>query len=110
MGGWKQWRDRSEPTSPPLFRTVALRASSSSTGLFEVAGFALFAVGAHHGIAVAAVLSSLFAAIAAAAAYFLFRERLTRTQAAGVGVVVAGVAALTGVRAQSQRGHGRPLA
>jgi len=67
--------------------------------VFEVAGFALFALGARHGIAVAAVLSSLFAAIAAVAAYFLFRERLTGKQAAGVGLVVAAVAALSGLRA-----------
>ena len=45
-------------------------------GVFEVLGFALFAFGARHGIAISAVLSSQFAAIAAVAAYVLFRERL----------------------------------
>ena len=54
-------------------------------GVFEVAGFALFAFGSRHGIAVAAVLSSQFAAIAAIAAYMLFRERLSPVQLAGVG-------------------------
>src|SRR6266545_6839892 len=68
-------------------------------GVGEVAGFALFALGARHGIAVTAVLSSQFAAIAAIAAYFLFRERLSRVQLAGVAVIVAGVGALSGVQA-----------
>ena len=61
-------------------------------GVFEVVGFALFAFGARHGIAVSAVLSSQFAAIAAIAAYVLFRERLSPVQLAGVGVIVIGVA------------------
>jgi drug/metabolite transporter (DMT)-like permease len=68
-------------------------------GVFEVAGFALFAFGARHGIAVAAVLSSQFAAIAAIAAYLLFRERLSPVQLTGVAVVVAGVGILSGVQA-----------
>jgi drug/metabolite transporter (DMT)-like permease len=68
-------------------------------GVFEVAGFALFAFGARHGIAVAAVLSSLFAAIAAIAAYILFRERLSPVQLGGVVVVVAGVGTLSGIQA-----------
>jgi len=68
-------------------------------GVFEVAGFALFAFGARHGIAVSAVLSSQFAAIAAIAAYILFRERLSPVQLAGVAVIVAGVGTLSGVQA-----------
>jgi len=68
-------------------------------GVFEVAGFALFAFGARHGIAVSAVLSSQFAAIAAIAAYILFRERLSPVQLAGVTVIVAGVGTLSGVQA-----------
>jgi drug/metabolite transporter (DMT)-like permease len=68
-------------------------------GVFEVLGFALFAFGARHGIAVTAVLSSQFAAIAAIAAYMLFRERLSPVQLTGVAVIVAGVGALSGVRA-----------
>jgi drug/metabolite transporter (DMT)-like permease len=66
--------------------------------VFEVAGFALFAFGARHGIAVAAVLSSQFAAIAAIAAYLLFRERLTPVQVAGVAVIVVGVGILSGIQ------------
>ena len=49
--------------------------------------------------AVAAVLASQFAAIAAVAAYFLFRERLTRVQLVGVGMIVCGVAVVTALQA-----------
>jgi multidrug transporter EmrE-like cation transporter len=45
------------------------------------------------------VLASLFAAIAAVAAHVLFRERLARTQVAGVVLIVVAVAALSGVEA-----------
>jgi drug/metabolite transporter (DMT)-like permease len=69
------------------------------SGVCEVAGFALFAFGARHGIAVSAVLSSQFAAIAAIAAYLLFRERLSSVQWVGVAVIAAGVGALSGVQA-----------
>lgn len=68
-------------------------------GVFEVLGFALFAFGARHGIAVSAVLSSQFAAIAAVAAYLLFGERLGRMQLIGVATIVAGVGILSGVQA-----------
>jgi drug/metabolite transporter (DMT)-like permease len=68
-------------------------------GVFEVAGFALFAFGSRHGIAVAAVLSSQFAAIAAIAAYVLFRERLSPVQLAGVAAIVTGVGILSGIQA-----------
>jgi drug/metabolite transporter (DMT)-like permease len=65
----------------------------------EVGGFALFALGARHGIAVTAVLSSQFAALAALMARVLFGERLARTQVAGVAIIVAGASALSGVQA-----------
>jgi drug/metabolite transporter (DMT)-like permease len=68
------------------------------SGLAEVGGFASYAVGARHGIAVAAVLTAQFAALAAVGAYFLFGERLNRVQIAGVAVIVAGVAALTALQ------------
>ena len=45
------------------------------------------------------MLASQFAAIAGVAAFVLFRERLTRLQLSGVGIVVAGVAVLSAVRA-----------
>jgi drug/metabolite transporter (DMT)-like permease len=68
-------------------------------GVGEVLGFALFAFGARHGIAVSAVLSAQFAAIAAVAAYLLFGERLGRLQLAGVATIVVGVGVLSGVQA-----------
>lgn len=68
-------------------------------GVGEVAGFGLFAIGSRAGLAVTAVLSSLFAAIAAVGARVLFGERLTRVQVVGVGVVVAAVSALSGMQA-----------
>ena len=69
------------------------------SGLAEVGGFASYAVGARHGIAIAAVLASQFAAVAALAAFLLFRERLTRTQLVGVVTIAAGVAVLSALRA-----------
>jgi len=70
-----------------------------AAGLAEVAGFASFAVGARHGIAVSAVLASQFGAVAAVAAYLVFRERLARPQAVGVAAIAAGVAVLTALQA-----------
>jgi drug/metabolite transporter (DMT)-like permease len=66
-----------------------------ASGLCEVLGFASFTAGAQHGIAVAAVLGSQFAALAAVGAYLFFSERLARHQVAGVAAILAGVAALT---------------
>jgi drug/metabolite transporter (DMT)-like permease len=65
-----------------------------ASGVFEVAGFAFFAVGSREGIAVTAVLAAQFGAIAAIAAFVLFRERLTTVQVAGVALIVAGVTAV----------------
>ena len=67
------------------------------TGLAEVLGFVCFAVGARDSVAVAAVLGSQFGAVAAVAAFFFLRERLTRLQLAGVALILAGVAALAWV-------------
>ena len=89
----------------PLAATSRLRLTRPAlplvvtAGIAEVVGFALFAVGSRHGVAVAAVLASQFAAIAAVAAYFVFRERLTRVQVAGVATIVIGVAVLTVLQA-----------
>ena len=69
------------------------------SGLCEIGGFASYAAGARHSIAVAAVLASQFAAIASVLAFVVFRERLSRVQTAGVLVVVAGVAVLSLVQA-----------
>jgi drug/metabolite transporter (DMT)-like permease len=69
------------------------------TGLAEVAGFAVYAVGARHGIAVAAVLASQFAALSALGALVVYRERLTRAQVFGIVVIACAVAALSALRA-----------
>jgi drug/metabolite transporter (DMT)-like permease len=68
------------------------------SGLCEVGGFASYAAGARHSIAIAAVLASQFAAIAAVAAFVLFRERLTRVQVGGVVIVAVGVALLSALQ------------
>ena len=69
-----------------------------ASGLAEVAGFASYALGARHGIAVSAVLASQFGAVAAVAAYVVFGERLARPQAVGVAAIAAGVAVLTALQ------------
>lgn len=66
-----------------------------ASGLCEVIGFVSFTLGARHGIAVAAVLASQFAAVAVAVALYLFGERLARVQLAGIVAILGGVAALT---------------
>ena len=65
------------------------------SGLCEVGGFASYTIGARHGIAISAVLASQFAAFAAVAAFFLFRERLTRLQVLGIAAIAVGVAVLS---------------
>ena len=70
-----------------------------ASGLCEIAGFALFGIGARDRIAVASVLGSQFAAFAAVAAFVLFRERLRSLQIAGVVAIICGVAALTWLQA-----------
>jgi drug/metabolite transporter (DMT)-like permease len=67
------------------------------TGLAEMFGFVCFAIGARESVAVTAVLGSQFGAVAAVAAFFLMRERLTRLQLTGVVMILVGVAALTWV-------------
>ena len=91
--------------SIPLAVTQRLRLTRAAapfvvaTGLAEVAGFASYAVGARHGIAIAAVLASQFAALSAVGAYLFYGERLGRVQIAGIAVIACGVAALAGLRA-----------
>ena len=70
-----------------------------AAGICEVRGVDADTAGARHGIAVAAVLSSQFATIAAVIAYFLFNDRLSRIQLAGVSSVIVGVALLSALRA-----------
>ena len=69
------------------------------SGVLEVFGGAIYIVAASNGIAVAAVLSSQFAAIAAIGGFFLFGERLQRLQLIGVVVIAAGVTTLAVLQA-----------
>ena len=92
----------------PLALTSQLRMTrpalpfAVAAGVCEVLGFTSYALGSRDGIAVAAVLASQFAAIAAVAAYVLFHERLARIQVAGVVAIVAGVAVLTAIQASGR--------
>jgi drug/metabolite transporter (DMT)-like permease len=63
-------------------------------GLVEVVGLATFAVGAQSDIAMTSVLASMFAPLAAVAAFVLFRERLAPRQVLGIALVVIGIATL----------------
>jgi drug/metabolite transporter (DMT)-like permease len=89
----------------PLACTGRLRITRAAvplviaSGICEVAGFFSYTAGARHSIAVAAVLSSQFATLAAMVAFVLFKERLGRLQLAGVCTVILGVALLSGVSA-----------
>ena len=68
-------------------------------GAGEVLGILSYELGARHGIAVAAVLASQFAALAALGAFLLMGERLTRLQLAGLVIIAAGVALLAVLQA-----------
>ena len=81
----------------PMTRSAAPLVAAS--GLLEVGGVVAFTLGAREGIAVAAVLGSQFAAIAAVLAFFLFGERLSSVQIVGVSIIAVGVAVLTGLQA-----------
>ena len=63
-------------------------------GSAEIFGSTASAWGSIHSIPITAVLGSQFAAIAAVVAFLLFGERLSRTQVAGVILIVGGVTAL----------------
>ena len=79
-------------------RLVLTRAAAPfvvAGGVCEVLGFVSYTAGAQHGIAIAAVVASQFAALAAVGAFLLYHERLVRHQTAGVLAIVAGVAVLS---------------
>ena len=65
------------------------------TSVTEVLGIASYAIGAREGIAIASVISSQFAAIAAVAAVVLLHERLSKVQVIGVATISLSVAALS---------------
>lgn len=83
-------------------RLVLTRAAAPLvvvSGMAEVIGFYAYTAGARHGIAIAAVLSSQFGALAAVVGYLLFGERLSRAQLFGILVTVGGVAVLSALQA-----------
>lgn len=84
----------------PLLALRRLRLSRSAVpfvvtvGLTEVLGFMAFTLAARDSVAIASVLASQFATIAAVLAFLVYRERLGRLQILGVALVVGGVTAL----------------
>lgn len=68
-------------------------------GVLEAVGSGVYVVAASADIAVAAVLSSQFAAIVALGGFVLFGERLQRIQIAGVVLIAVGVTILSAVSA-----------
>ena len=84
-------RNLHSPRRAPLLLFLA--------GIGEVAGFVSYGVGARHGIAIAAVLATQFAALTAIGSVVLFHERLSRLQVIGVVTICVGVALLTGLTA-----------
>jgi drug/metabolite transporter (DMT)-like permease len=70
-----------------------------ASGLGELAGWCAYALAARESVAVAAVLSSLYAAIASLGAFLLFGERMTRRQVFGIAAIAIGVAFLTATQA-----------
>jgi drug/metabolite transporter (DMT)-like permease len=68
----------------------------AAVGLCDVAANALFALASGHGLlALVSVLGSLYPVMTVVLAYLFLHERLTPLQLAGVGVALAGVAALS---------------
>jgi drug/metabolite transporter (DMT)-like permease len=66
----------------------------AGAGAAEVVGILSYTLGARHGLAIAAVIASQFAALSALGAFFVFHERLGRLQLAGLVVIAVGVALL----------------
>ena len=67
----------------------------AAVGLLDVAANALFALASGHGLlALVSVLGSLYPVTTVVLAHLLLGERLTRAQQVGVGVALAGVAAI----------------
>ncbi|HXG26525.1 MAG TPA: EamA family transporter [Candidatus Binatia bacterium] len=69
-----------------------------ASGVLEAAGTATYVTAASQDIAIAAVLSSQFAAIAAIGGFVLFGERLQRPQVVGVAVIALGITALAAMQ------------
>ena len=86
-----------------LARRVRIEAAAVPlvlvSGVCEVAGFTSYSLGARHRVAVSAVPGSQLAALAALAAFVLFRERLRLAQVIGITVIAVCVALLSAIRA-----------
>ncbi len=89
----------------PLVLQGRMRMTRAALPLVVIAGLAEFlgaishAFGARDSVAIAAVMGSQFAAVAAVAAFLLFKERIGRLQLVGVVLIVAGVTVLAAVTA-----------
>jgi drug/metabolite transporter (DMT)-like permease len=70
-----------------------------ASGIAEVVGFFSYTDGSRHGIAIASVLASQFAAGSVLGGFLLFKERLSRLQLLGVVIVVCGVGVLSALTA-----------
>jgi drug/metabolite transporter (DMT)-like permease len=64
-------------------------------GIAEVIGYICLTIASRDDVAVASVLVSQFAPIAAVVAFLLFKERLGRLQIAGLVVIIIGVVGLS---------------
>jgi drug/metabolite transporter (DMT)-like permease len=72
-------------------------AAVAAVGIADVSANALFAVASSRGLlALVAVLGSLYPVVTVILAHLLLGERLTRTQKTGIGIALAGVAAIAG--------------
>jgi drug/metabolite transporter (DMT)-like permease len=65
----------------------------------DIGGYAAFLTGVPGSVAITSVLASQYAMVAVLGGFLLFGERLTRLQASGVAVTLAGVGALAVLRA-----------
>jgi drug/metabolite transporter (DMT)-like permease len=65
------------------------------TGACEVLGVLSYTAGSRASIAVAAVMTSQFSALAAIGAFLLYRERLRPTQIVGLALSAVGVTTLS---------------
>jgi drug/metabolite transporter (DMT)-like permease len=81
----------------PLHVPRSSLAAVVLVGVADVSANALFAFASGHGLlALVSVLGSLYPVVTVLLAHVLLGERLTRAQQAGVGIALAGVAAIAG--------------
>jgi drug/metabolite transporter (DMT)-like permease len=71
----------------------------SFSAVAELVGYVSYVTGAHHGVAIPAVLGSQFAAVATITSFVILGERVGPRQVAGAIVIVAGVSVLAVLRA-----------